>query len=195
METPNVNELMALDYEITIRRKKNGNFVAGIDDLGIFTNDETVSKAIENLDKKRKDLFQDLIDNEATDSLPKPSRRSAVEGLVMGGPASTVRLGLLVLTIFFGGFIVLGGLISLAIPTVVNRVSEQAVQAVLKQADPLVVARRIAPALNRFATQMKNVSPQRREEVLRDIRESIAALQPFVNEIRPLFVSPEPGIK
>ena len=113
----------------------------------------------------------------------------------MGGPASTVRLGLLVLTIFFGGFIVLGGLISLAIPTVVNRVSEQAVQAVLKQADPLVVARRIAPALNRFATQMKNVSPQRREEVLRDIRESIAALQPFVNEIRPLFVSPEPGIK
>lgn len=185
MIAPSLDELLKIDYEIIIRRKKDNKYIAGIEDLGIFANHTNISGAIDLLEGKKRDLFKDLIENEAVDSLPEPTqgRRGREHG---GGGAFTVRSALLIAAIFFGGLLVLGGLATMAISPVVDRISEEA-RGVVSKADPGNIIRKVAPALKYFTTQMKFVSSEKREEVLGDLRETIRVLQPFANEFRPLF--------
>jgi len=194
--TPSLNDLMDKDYPVTIRRKKGNAFVAGFEDLGLFASAQSIPDVVEKLEQKKRGLFEDLIENEAVENLPEPTvgwRRANRMG--HRGSDSPARLAFFVFVGIFGAFVVLGGLATLTIPSIVDRVAERASQNVMRIVDPLVVARKVAPLLDRFATQMKNVSPQRREEVLSDIRDSVAALQPYVNEIRPLMGAPVSGAK
>lgn len=185
MITPSLDELLKIDYEIKVRRKKENKYIAGIEDLGIFANHTTISGAIDLLEIKKRDLFEDLIENEAVDSLPEPSR--GWRGKEQGGSGSIqVRSALLIAAIFFGGFLILGGLATMAISPVVNRITEEA-RGIASKADPGNIMRKVAPALKYFTTQMQFVSPEKREEVLRDLRETVEVLQPFASEIRSLF--------
>lgn len=198
-----MKDLMDIDYPIIIRRRKGGKVVVVIEELTLHASASTLDGALEELDKKKTILFEDLIDDDLGHSLPPPQstrqQRSATDS---HGRLFDSRFNRIFASFCLGGFLLLGAYAVISIPRVIdnipnlaNRVIENTINTITSKTGSIVRGEGLGLILTRLQVRLKELSPERREQYLSELASIVTELQPFVDEVSPLFCSPEKDLR
>ena len=163
------------DYE-PVLKMRNGTFQFVIGELYIKGTGDTVSKAYKNLLKKKEAIIKEFRDDDALADLPSPrgghpfvSRQEFAPGVFAIKSAIVGLIVLVVITV---------GLNSLESTRLISG---------------MAVLKRIERAINTLGIPSQAMSPERHEEISRNLRALVVQVKPFVDELAPLFQCPSPG--
>ena len=211
-DTSSLDELMSIEYDVVIR-KKGSKYTAGIEELNIGASGASVAECLAELDRKKREFFEELIEFDFADNISapvriaQPSPLQASSGNLWSVIRTTVLVTAIVATLswfatpFFVDRIVgrttsavmagpLRMMIS-GIDRIVSRTTNTILNAPFEMAvDGEKVRKRIVSTLSAAAESTGKLTPARRDQMLRDIRRIVLAVRPFADELRPLYCRP-----
>ncbi len=162
------------DYE-PVLKIRNGTFQFVIRELYIKGTGDTVSRAYEDLLEKKKAIIKEFRDDDVLADLPSPrgdhpfvSRQKFAPGVFA---IKSAIVGLIVLVVMSVG------LNSLESTRLISG---------------MAVLKRIERAINTLGIPSQAMSPERHEEISRNLRALVVQVKPFVDELAPLFLCPSP---
>jgi len=186
-----MEDLLSIEYETSIVKKGEG-YVARIPDLNISAKGKSITDAIQNLDKKKRAFFEDMVENDFLDNIPEPGQfLSRTAGTASKSDAySVIRNTVLIV-------VVIAVLTWFAVPVITDRVvSHYAINSIENRlfeelSDGNRLRKGIRQILSGVVANVERLTPGTRDELLSDVRTIVVALKPFINEIKPLYCPPQ----
>lgn len=186
-------------YDI-ILAKREGQWVARVPALHLAAVGESADVVIDALRERIAALLRDLEDAQALDDLPAPQRIRGHRTNVIAAPWWDVRGFLLRFVLVLAVIGVGAGIgvhsldkaktaLSHQVAAAVDRMNEK-VDDRLSRLRSKVGWRALDAALADWA-ENGDLSPEKREQVIHELRTIVARLKPFADELAPLFSGPD----
>lgn len=204
-----MEDLLSIEYETSIVKRGVG-YVARFRDLNISANGKSITDAIQNLDKKKRAFFEDMVENDSLDNIPEPGRfLSRTAGTAsMSNVYSVIRNTVLIVVViasftFFAGPVITERISHEALNVIDNRlveitdrISHKAINVIDNRlvealSDGHRLRKGIRQTLSDIAANVKLLTPVARDELLSNVRTIVAAVKPFINEAKPLYCPPQ----
>jgi hypothetical protein len=172
-------EMMNIDYQIVVRKNKNG-FSLIIPELNLIARGDDIESAYQNLENEKKDLFKKYIEIDAKDQIPLPSERSLKQCPV----AQKAFFRKMTITGLFIAILVWALCIGANYTIISLRTHIHQELANFKH---IVKGKISLDTVEKLAQRLRETPPERREELLASLRIIINESKPFVDELKLLF--------
>ena len=175
MSLSNIEDFLKLEYSVIIHRRNN-SFLLHLPDLHLFTENESLAVAYDNLELAKRNLIDSFFAIGNSEKIPLPKYIAEKQDLKKSLTPFFIKLG---------AFAVTGVLLISAANISFNYSLQQG---------PKILAQRAGKAaVNDFGATLDKVvrrefTPEKEERIRLGIRKLVAALKPFMNEFEPLHL-------
>ena len=174
MSTTTINEIMKLNYNISMHRY-NDEFLLHLPELHLFAQNKDLKVAYLDLEQAKRNLFEDYIKAGKSGNIPMPREFEEKEEL---------KKSLIPFFIKLGAF----ALVCVLVVSAANISLTYALQ----QAPKKIAQKAARGALQNFGATLEKIAkqeftPEKEQNIRQGIRKIVIVLKPFMNELEPLL--------